>query len=152
MMNFREKITILFWFLIAFLICFESSKLEIGNLAHPGPGFFPALLGILLGVLSLLLFLKNRFERRIPNEQKSEHPGSWEKVFWAVCALLFYGFFLNLLGFLLVTSLTMFFLFWKMGNHRWQVAFFASFLTTVSCYFVFQLWLSANLPKGFLGF
>jgi hypothetical protein len=152
MMNFWEKITILLWFLIAFLICLESSKLEIGNFAHPGPGFFPALLGILLGVLSLLLSLKNRFEKRIQNEQKSEHSGSWKKVFWALCALLFYGFFLNLFGFLSVTSLTMFFLFWKMGNHRWQFAFFASFLTTVSCYFVFQLWLSANLPKGFLGF
>jgi len=151
-MNLWEKITILFWFVIAFLICFESSKLEIGDFARPGPGFFPALLGILLGVLSLLLFLKNHFERRVPNEPKSKHFGSWEKVLWAVCALLFYGFLLNLVGFLLVTSLTLFFLFWKMGNHRWQFAFLASFLTTVSCYFVFQLWLSANLPKGFLGF
>ena len=152
-MNLWEKITILFWFLIALLICFESSKLGIGNFAHPGPGFFPILLSIILGFLSILLILKNHFQKRKPSEgEKAEHFGSWNKVFWVLCALSFYAFFLNRLGFLLVTFLTMFFLYRKMGDHRWPFAFSASLLTTVACYFVFQFWLSANLPKGMLGF
>jgi hypothetical protein len=152
-MKVWEKITIIFWLLIAFVICFESSKLDMGSFAQPGAGFFPVLLSILLGFLSVLLFLKNRVEKRSPNKsEKAEHFGSWKKVFWALCALSFYGLFLNLLGFLLVTFLTMFFLYRKMGDRRWQFAFSASLLTTVSCYFVFQLWLSANLPKGVLGF
>jgi len=152
-MSLREKITILFWFLIAFLICFESSKLGIGNFAHPGAGFFPVLLSILLGFLSFLLILKNRVEKRKSKEREiAKYSGSWKKVFWALCALSFYGFFLNLLGFLLVTFLTMFFLYRKMGDHPWPFAFSASLLITVFCYFVFQFWLSANLPKGVLGF
>jgi hypothetical protein len=152
-MNLWEKITILFWFLIAFLICFESSKLGIGTFAQPGPGFFPILLSMLLGFLSILLILKNRLGKEKPNEREKAKPfGSWNKIFWVLCALSFYGLFLNRLGFLLVTFLTMLFLYRKMGDHRWPFAFSASLLTTVTCYLVFQFWLSANLPKGMLGF
>lgn len=153
-MEVWEKVTILFWFLIAFLICIESSKLEIGGFSHPGAGFLPLLLGLALALLSILLYVKNGIEKKNPErgEKTLGGLGNWKRVFWAVGALVFYGLFLNLLGFLLATFLTMFFLYLKMGDRRLRFALSASVVTTLSCYLVFQLWLSANLPKGVLGF
>ncbi len=152
-MKVWEKITIIFWLLIAFVICFESSKLDMGSFAQPGAGFLPFLLGLLLGVLSLFLMMKNRIEAG--SAKRGKDLGEffrWKKVFWALGALLFYALFLNFLGFILVTFLTLLFLYKKMGDNRWRFAFCASFLTIGFCYVVFQLWLSANLPKGVLGF
>jgi len=152
-MNLAERIAILFWFLLALFFSSESKKLGIGELSNPAPGFLPFVSGILLGLLSILLYLKNRAQG-VGSKRKEikKDLGNRKKIFWALGVLLFYCMFLDWLGFLLVTFVTMTFLYKKMGGRRWQLALFASFLTTAASYSVFQLWLLVNLPKGVLGF
>ena len=67
-------------------------------------------------------------------------------------SLVFYGLFLEKLGFILMTFLLMGFLLLAVGKVRKSLVIFLSLVSSLGCYGVFQLWLNVQLPKGIFVF
>ena len=56
----RDLISSLFWLAVAIYFSVEGFiSLQLGTLSQPGPGFFPFLGGVMLGILSLIQLLKS---------------------------------------------------------------------------------------------
>lgn len=132
-------------------ILWEGRHLTRGNLSHPGPGFFPSLLAILLIILSLFLM--------IPKGKKGEEGEAfppWSTFFRQLMpiyvALLAFVGLLEFFGFILLILLLMFFLFVKVSYLKWYTAMLAAFISTGITYFIFGVILKSLFPKGPLGF
>ncbi len=53
-----DRISGAFLFLLGLFVAWEDRVLPLGTHTRPGPGYFPLLLSVLLGVLGVLLFLR----------------------------------------------------------------------------------------------
>jgi signal transduction histidine kinase len=73
------------------------------------------------------------------------------KISLVLASLFFYGLFLERLGYLIVTLLTMIILFWGVGLKRWSSILVASCLTVLITYFLFT-YLGVRFPPGILRF
>ena len=140
-----------FWMILSAVTVFLSSKLPFGSVANPGAGFLPLLVGILMLLLSLILFVQSSLKR------EKERKALWAKggtgrVLLILASLIVYGFLLESLGFILMTFLLMGFLLLAIGSQRIVLVVLISLFSSIGCYAVFQLWLEVQLPKGIFGF
>jgi hypothetical protein len=92
------------------------------------------------------LFKRNREEETLKEEQGQIN---FRKVILVLASLFFYGLFLETLGYLIVTLITMTILFWTMGLERWKSLGIASGLTVSITYFLFT-YLGVRFPAGIL--
>jgi|WetSurMetagenome_2_1015567.scaffolds.fasta_scaffold816753_2 putative tricarboxylic transport membrane protein len=145
----RDKWSSLFWLAVALLIVFASLRLPLGTAHNPGRGFFPFYTGLILGLLSFVLYLQSR------GRPKAAGPAAlWAdrgkalKVLLTVAALLVYAVGMEYLGFLLSTILFLGFLLRVIEPQRWPLVIGGSVIVSLVSYFIFALWLKADLPKG----
>lgn len=145
----RDKWSSLFWLAAALLICFGSLRLSLGTARTPGIGFLPFYTGVILGILAFLLHLQSR------RTVKGDPTVLWAdkdkalKVLLMVVALLVYAVCMEYLGFLLSTVLFLGFSLRVVEPQRWSLVIGGSVLVSVLSYCIFNLWLKAELPKGF---
>jgi len=135
------------------LVSYEATKLVIGKIGKPGPGFFPFWLGVALIIVSFCLLIKFSRSKGDPSlPSKSIWQGVyWGKIVFSLIALFLYAFFLESLGYTIATFLLMFFLFRAIGTQRWLTAIGGSVITSLFTYSLFRLWLQVQLPKGLWG-
>ena len=142
----------LFWLALGiFVSAYSHYKLSLGKLHNPGPGLMPFLLGLLFSIISFYLLMSSLFKRDKEKETLKEEQGqiNFRKVILVLASLFFYGLFLETLGFLIVTLITMTILFWTMGLVRWRSLGVASCLTVLVTYFLFT-YLGVRFPPGIL--
>lgn len=141
------------WLAFAGLICLESLRLPIGSLREPGPGFLPLVVGVLLGGLSGVCFLRAGVEASKQANVAWYSRERWKNLVWILLALFAYAGVLDFLGFVVSTFLLLVFLFrFGITPQRWVWAVGGGAIASLSCYAVFELWLRTQLPKGILGF
>jgi len=153
-MSERGGLTRITGFVIALFgigILWEGRHLTRGNLSHPGPGFFPVLLAILLIILSLFLMIPKGKKAK---EGEAFPPWStfYRQFIPIYVALLAFIGLLEFFGFIILTLLFMFFLFMKVSHFKWYTAMLAAFISTGITYFIFGVILKSLFPKGPLGF
>ncbi len=139
--------------LISGLICWGSLLLPYGSIHNPGPGLYPLWLGILLGAMSVALFLKSVRQR---GRQKSlrdilAEKVRWDKVLFVLIALALYGYLMTVLGFLIVTIFLMVFLLRFIEPHPWRSVIAWSLIGSFGSYLIFEIWMKLRLPRGFWG-
>jgi putative tricarboxylic transport membrane protein len=149
-----DQMSSLVWLVFAIYICIESNRLSFGSFHNPGPGFLPLLVGIFLGIFSIIVFLQASLSGKSQESNLSWYSKEkWKKLIWVLVALFAYAVCLEILGFLISTFLLLVFLFLSgMEPKRWGVAIGGSAIASVSSYAVFELWLRTQLPRGILGF
>ena len=144
----RDLISSLFWLAVAVYFTVEGFiSLQLGTLGQPGPGFFPFLGGVMLGILSLIQFVKslrNRDTLSLPGLKSS-------KFLLAIGATLAYLLLLEQIGFVTITFLFLFLLF-RSGYKGWLISATLALAGAVSSYALFRLWLKTQLPAGPFGF
>jgi putative tricarboxylic transport membrane protein len=140
-----------FWMIVSAITIFLSFKLPFGSFANPGAGFLPLLVGVLMFLLSLLLFVQS-FSKGEGGIKTLWAKGGTGRVLLILVSLVFYGLFLEKLGFIIMTFLLMAFLLLGIGKVRRSLVIFLSLVSSLGCYGVFQLWLNVQLPKGIFGF
>jgi putative tricarboxylic transport membrane protein len=142
----------LFLLLFGIYVSYESSKLVIGTISKPEPGFFPFWLGISLVLVSSCLLIQFTRSRAasVPSDRLWQGL-RWEKILFSLVALLLYAFFLEALGYMIATFLLMLFLFLVIGSRGWVVSLFGSIITSLLTYGLFKIWLQVQLPKGIWG-
>lgn len=135
--------------LAALVVGYESSKLPLGQLSLPGPGFQPLWAAITLGLLSLALIVEA--SARIREEGKALWPSRSErgKVVAMMAALVGYALVLEKTGYLLATSLLVA-VFLVLERQRWPVVLSVAVVSALASYWLFAVWLQVPLPRGFL--
>jgi len=86
--------------ILSILVFLGTGKFPELNLNDPGPAFFPKILSVILLILSTALLLS-----AIKNRKGAFNTKDWKKVLFTLALLLLYYFALDILGFLVSTSL-----------------------------------------------
>lgn len=152
-MRGRDVIPAVFLVVCAVAGVVGATRLPIGTVNQPGPGFFPLALATGLLLASLALVVQGILPRataratRAPVERRA-----WGKVVAVVTALFLYGFLMDAVGFTIATFLLLAFLFLVVKPTRWGIAVGGSALTVIVCWVVFKMWLGMQLPVGPWGF
>lgn len=147
-----DRGTSFFWLVLSILVCIESLRLGIGTPRNPGMGFMAFGASVLLGILSLTLFLKTMLKKEEVRTEPLFAGKLWKRVLVVVIALMIYAKILPLAGYLIGTFLLMSFVFWMARIKKWGWVLVSSFLTTVITYYVFSVWLNCQFPEGLFGF
>lgn len=144
----------LLFLLFSVYISIESYRLGLGTSRTPGPGIFPFIAGVALGVVSLsLLFgtlLTEPLKKMVAEHGEDSEPMNWQNIFLTLAAMLVYVAIFSWLGFVLSTFLIMIFLVWAVGGARWHVSLVTALSITIASYLLFEIALDAQLPKGVL--
>ena len=151
-MNKADRISGIFWLLFSGFICIESYRLGLGSLHQPGPGFIFFWTAAAMGVLSIAVFVR-AWATKKTSEAESPIFGRENilKIILVLLALFLYAFFMETLGFILITLLLFIFLLGMIEKKRWGLTIFVSMMVTAISYLVFEIWLKSQLPKGLLG-
>ncbi len=150
-----DQMSSLVWLAFAIYICIASSRLSFGSFDRPGPGFLPLLVGIFLGIFSIIAFLQAYMSSDATDESTTSwYPQErWKKLIGVLAVMFLYAICLEFIGFLITTFLLLLFLFrFGMESQRWLVAIGGSAVASFCSYAVFELWLKTQLPKGLFGF
>lgn len=148
-----DQVSSLFWLLLGLGAVYLSHRLGLGTLTRPGPGFLTFWSGVILCVLSGVVFIQGTMARR--GEEGMALQGLWTGMNWSkpihvVLALLTYVLVFTSLGFLLTTSFLLLFLFKGIEPETWRRAFLSAALASLVSYVLFGIWLQVQLPKGIL--
>ena len=144
-----DRISGIVVFLIGTTILWQGRHLSVGSLRVPGPGFFPLLLAAVMMILSLFLIIPGEKKEGIREPYSIRFIGRVSIVF---VALLVYFFFLESLGFIVVSFLLMTFLFVVMASQKWHIALLQAFIFVGLAYLLFEILLKSQLPKNVFGF
>src|SRR4030042_6032046 len=101
----------LFWVAIGAIICIFAWKAHLGSFLEPGPGFVPFISGLFIAIVGLIMLLS----QILPKISQGNSPDlgltfrniSWFRLVFTMGLLFGYAVFLNSLGYLLTTFLTM---------------------------------------------
>ena len=120
----------------------------MGRFRHPGPGFLPFGLSIVLTLLSIVLIRTRRKKGATPTPFWPQR--IWLRPLLGLAFLILYALLIGKLGFPL-TSL-IFLLIWLgvIERVRGLTMVSVSILVTVALYLIFGLFLEVPLPRGFL--
>ena len=147
-MEKRQKVTLIFWFLLSLFVCVESFRLGLGRFNAPGPGFLPFGASLAILLLSFLLLLKERGREFIGKAVPLFRGKRIRNVILILAGVFAFPLLLGRLGFFLCTFLFIGFCLRMIVPHRWKVVFGMSAGVTIACYLLFDAWLTIQLPKG----
>lgn len=148
----KDQISSLVWLSVALFACIESIRLPFGSWRLPGPGLFPFIAGIILVILSLMIFYQSC-------KRKSQEPrvnwyskGKIKNVSLTLAALFLYAAILEFLGFIITTFLLLIFFFRFLSREKLILILGASVFISLLSYALFSTCLKAQLPRGIFGF
>ncbi len=147
----RDKKSSIFWVILGIVAVITAVRTGIGTLTSPGPGLLPLIGGLLMILLSLIVFLQSFSRESKESEQTSVRIGNWRISLVTVC-LVFYAFAFRRLGFFIATFLLLGFLFQLLERRSWFRTALTAAGVIFCVYVVFYMWLQVQLPRGFLGF
>jgi putative tricarboxylic transport membrane protein len=149
-MRRRNLVTAILLLAFSIVIFFETGKLPIGNLKSPQAGFFPFVMVILLGMLSLIFLMQIILGKIEEKKESWVNTGGWKALGLTVGALFVFGIFFERLGYLVSTFLFVAFLMKFVGRTKWLNGMVFAFLTTIISYLLFDILLKTQLPAGLL--
>ncbi len=147
----REELDIPLIVLILFSagICVESYKLGVGTLSLPGTGFFPLLIGILLGALALVRQLRISLSRE--SMDKPNISGPLKRVLPFTASLFGYVYLMDKLGFVISTFLWIAIVLKLIEHKSWKIVLSLGIGIPVCTHLIFKMLLRAQLPRGLIG-
>ena len=140
----------LFWIAVGLLASYGATRLGVGSITDPSAGFIFFWSGLILIVLSLIVFVDA--VRSFENTLQQLPEINWPKIALVLVALLLYAFFLEKLGFVFTTFVLMTFLLGCIQSAGWLRSFAVAGAAALTAYAIFELWLKIRLPKGIVGF
>jgi hypothetical protein len=133
----------------ALYMAYEALQLRFGSVSRPGPGFYPAILTVLLACMSgavLVRSLRARDELlTVSFGSRTSHIGL------TIAAVIVYAAVVDTIGFLVCTFILVLALLIGLGKVVWRRSLLVAAAGTVFFYLVFTS-LGIPLPKGILAF
>jgi putative tricarboxylic transport membrane protein len=141
-----------FFLFLSIYVCVVSWRLGLGSLHKPGSGFMPFWSGAFIGVLALLLFAQDLWSDRTKGVEEGKEKVNWKSIALTLIYFLVYILSLEYIGFIIATLLFVGIILKSIEKKGWFLATWVSVVMAIASYYVFKIWLQAELPKGFLGF
>ncbi len=139
-------------FFLGLAICLGAVRYKLGSFSAPDSGLMPFLTGAGICFFSAVGLVHATVRSRRGEGWASVFRNvSWNRGAVVVLALVAYVLLLKQLGFLICTALFIGFLMKAIIPQRWPMVLGTSLITALASYALFELWLQAQLPKGFLG-
>ncbi len=140
---------------IAVILLFAAIRLPLMSQFGPGSGFFPVILSVLLGLLSVIIIIqtwwKNRHVKTL--EKTPKILGSEKKKYFIYLGLFFaFSLFLEKLGYFLSMVLFLGFILKYVEKQSWKTTCGIIILSGLVSYFLFVKFLAVPLPEGVLSF
>lgn len=133
--------------LIGVIGAFSSTQLSMGKFKHPGPGFFPFGLSVILAALAVALILQSPRKEGAPAPFWPQQ--TWLRPLMGAVIFLLYALSLGYLGFILTTFLFLVVWMWAVKRIRWLTIITISIGVTAVLYLIFEYFLEVPLPIGF---
>lgn len=118
----------------------------------PGPGLLPVVVAVGILAAGLVLVVKALRGRDTVEAPRWAPPAGWLRVALMLAALSVCFLVLELLGFLVVTTLFMGVMIFCLGERSWRMLATVPPLSAIALYAVFAVWLRVPLPKGIITF
>ena len=147
-MLIREKITLVFWFVLSSYFCIESYRLGLGSIHAPGPGFLTFWISILLFLFVAVQLLQGLRRKPIETVDPLFKGKNLRNVLYGSIFVFAYGLLFNKIGFLLCTLLFIGFCLKVIGKKKWPTVIGFSLIVTIVASMVFVVWLHIQFPKG----
>ncbi len=149
-----ERVGSVFWLAFGLVSIYGSSLLGLGTMREPGSGFLPFLAGCFICVMAVSVLAYSFAQKGAAHVKLG---AVWDGVNWhrpLIISVLILGFILVLekIGFILSSFLLIFILLKSVERFSWGKAILIPLLTMGCTYLLFDVFLKATLPKGFLGF
>ena len=152
-MNFRDHLSGFFWLAISIFVCAESIQVDLGTFHSPGPGFLPFWAGVVLGTFSIILIVTTFLNKKGKGKLKEMWKGmAWKKVILVLFFLLLYILLLPRIGYITATFGLMIFMSGIIKRSKLWIELVIPLITVLASYFIFNIWLGIQLPKGIFGF
>lgn len=152
--NYRDLGTGLFFMIFAIIMYQQSYSIVITVHDAMGPRFFPQLVSILMGILSIILIITS-FNSSLESGKKFENKSS---LLITIIILILYALFLEKIGFIILTTIYLFFQIILLlpkeyiKNRKYLLITGAvSIITPIFLYFLFYKVFSIFLPAGVMG-
>lgn len=98
----------------AFAIIVKVYEYPMGTASRMGPGYFPFVLGNLLGILGLLILLKS-----LVSDGAMVSKFAWRPIFWILGAVVVFGLSVKLIGLLLAIMVLV--IISSLGGHEFKL-------------------------------
>ena len=148
----RRKYPVLFFLLFSIYVCAVSWRLGLGALHKPGSGFMPFWSGVLIGVLAVLLLVQDLWIDQAKGVEERKEKVNWKSIILTLVYFLAYILSLEHIGFIIATILFVGIIMKSIEKKGWLLATLVSLGIALGSYYVFKVWLQAELPKGLIGF
>ncbi len=79
----------LMFMIVGIAFAWGATNYKIGDSARMGPGYFPLMLGVLLGVLGAVITFKSMVVETVDGEKVGSW--AWKPLFFIICANLMFG-------------------------------------------------------------
>ena len=148
-----DLVSSVFWLMFSVFICIESYLLGLGNLRQPGPGFLFFWVSVALGCMSTINLIRAGMIKKGGEKEVSAFAGqNILKIVFVLISGFLFAYFMEKLGYILVTLLLFLFLIGFIEKKKWGFTLFVSVVVSGGAYLLFEIWLQSQLPKGLLGF
>ena len=149
-----DRVSSLFWLALGLVSIYGATQLGLGTLREPGSGLLAFMAGAFVSLIALGIFIKSLIQWR---SIRLDFAPLWSEAIWrrpAIIGLLTLGFILALerLGFILTGFLLLLVLFRWVERFSWKKALIIPAVTLGFSYLLFNVFLKATLPRGFLNF
>ena len=143
-----DRVSGAFLFLLGLFVAWEDRVLPLGTHRRPGPGYFPLLLAVILGILGLLLFLRGRSSSHLRSTRWEE----WRHAAAILACSFLATFGIERFGYRVTMILILGFLFGAVEHLKlWQV-FILTIGLSLGSFWLFDSLLRVILPRGGFGF
>ncbi len=143
-----DRVSGAFLVLLGLFVVWERRVLPLGTTHHPGPGYVPLLLAVLLIILGAILIARGKGARVLRSVTWSEAPHA--AAILGCCLFIF--FFMETIGYRLTMLVVLGFLFGVMERLKIWLACILTFGFAFGTFWLFDSLLRVPLPRGGWGF
>ena len=140
----------LFFILFSIYVCMVSYRLGLGSLHKPGSGFMPFWSGAFVGILAAIVLIQDIISRRSTEERREKV--AWKSIALTLFFFLIYILVLEFLGYIIATVLFVGIILKAIERKGWFLSSWVAVAMALVSYYIFKVWLQAELPRGFFGF
>jgi putative tricarboxylic transport membrane protein len=142
----------IFFILFSIYVCIVSYRLGLGSLHKPGSGFMPFWSGAFVGILAAIILIQDIVTRRTSVQGETGERVAWKSIALSLFFFLVYILVLERLGYIIATVLFVGIILRAIERKGWFLSSWVAVVMALVSYYIFKVWLQAELPRGFFGF
>ena len=147
-MQRKDRFSAFFFLFFSGTTIYLAFKLPWGRISKPGPGVFPLVLSVVIGLLAFVLLLTTLRSKKEPGAE--EIPTTKWRLLYLLGDLCLYAFLFRSLGFLISTWIFLVAL-QPIVKKKWIPVLLGSMFISFCFLFFFSYLLKVELPMGILG-